>query len=200
MIQYRIPSWWSLIQITLKLLTMHVIIDVSKGLPWKIDKQQNNQAIGAIWFFCNYHNNTEGWSDAITRKCLECRWLLRRSGSLFGNRIYRPQIRNGSCVALHQGCLVHYGDVIMGAIASQITSLTIVYSTIYLNADQGKHQRSASLAFLWGIHRRPVNSPLQWPLTRKMFPFDDVIMRRKTSPFHFIDYVLCLREKVSWHN
>ena len=47
----------------------------------------------------------------------------------------------------------HYDDVIMSTIASQITSLTIVYSTIYSGADQSKHQSSASLAFVWGIHR-----------------------------------------------
>ena len=71
----------------------------------------------------------------------------------------------------------HYGDAIMGVIASQITSLTIVCSTVYSHAYQRKHQSSASLAFLWGIHRGPVNSPHKWPVTRKMFPFDDVIMR-----------------------
>ena len=71
---------------------------------------------------------------------------------------------------------VHYDDVIMGEIASQITSLTIVYSAVYLDADQRKHQSSASLAFVRGIHRGPVNSPHKWPVTRKMFPFDDVIM------------------------
>ena len=70
----------------------------------------------------------------------------------------------------------HYDDVIMGAIASQITSLTIVYSTVYSGADHSKHQSSASLAFVWGIHRGPVNSPHTWPVTRKLFPFDDVIM------------------------
>ena len=70
----------------------------------------------------------------------------------------------------------HYGDVTMGAIASQITSLTIVYSTVYSDADQSKHQSSASLAFVWGIHRGPVNSPHKGPVTRKMFLFDDVIM------------------------
>ena len=64
----------------------------------------------------------------------------------------------------------------IGAVASQITSLTIVYSTVYSDADQRKHQSSASLAFVWGIHRGPVNSPHKWPVTRKMFPFDDVIM------------------------
>ena len=47
----------------------------------------------------------------------------------------------------------HYDDVIMGTIASQITSLTSVYSTVYSGADQSKHQSSASLAFVWGIHR-----------------------------------------------
>ena len=52
------------------------------------------------------------------------------------------------------GTLVdHYDDVIMGTIASHITSLTSVYSTVYSGADQSKHQSSASLAFVWGIHR-----------------------------------------------
>ena len=65
----------------------------------------------------------------------------------------------------------------MAAMASQITSLMVVYSTVYSGADQRKHQSSASLAFVWGIHRGPVNSPHKWPVTvRKMFPFDDVIM------------------------
>ena len=49
--------------------------------------------------------------------------------------------------------LNHYCDVIMGAIASQITSLTIVYSAVYSDVYQRKHQSSASLAFVWGIHR-----------------------------------------------
>ena len=75
--------------------------------------------------------------------------------------------------------LNHYDDAILGVIASLITSLTIVYSTVYSDADQRKHQSSASLAFVWGIHRWPVNSPHKWPVTRKMFPFDDVIMRRQ---------------------
>ena len=66
----------------------------------------------------------------------------------------------------------------MGVIVSQITSLTIVYSTVYSDADQRKHQSSESLAFVGGIHRGPVNSPHKWPVTRKMFPFHDVIMIR----------------------
>ena len=70
----------------------------------------------------------------------------------------------------------HYCDVIMGGVASQITSLTIVYSTVYSDADQRRHQSSTSLAFVRGIHRGPVNSPHKWPVTWKLFPFDDVIM------------------------
>ena len=65
----------------------------------------------------------------------------------------------------------------MSTIASEITSLTIVYSTVYPGADQRKHQSSASLAFVRGIHRGPVNSPHKGPVTRKMFPSDDVIMQ-----------------------
>ena len=53
----------------------------------------------------------------------------------------------------------------------------IVYSTVYSGVDQSKHQSSASLAFVWGIHRWPVNSPHKWPVTRKMFPLDNAIMR-----------------------
>ena len=42
--------------------------------------------------------------------------------------------------------------------------------------DERKHQSSASLAFVRGIHRGPVNSSHKWPITQKMFPFDDVII------------------------
>ena len=47
---------------------------------------------------------------------------------------------------------------------------------VYSGADQSKHQSSASLAFVWGIHRGPVNSPHKWPVTQKMFSIDDVII------------------------
>ena len=73
------------------------------------------------------------------------------------------------------GC-VHYGYVIMSAMTSQITILKIVYSIVYSGADQRKYQSSASLAFVRGIHR--------WhkgPVTRKMSPFDDVIVLWKSD-------------------
>ena len=64
----------------------------------------------------------------------------------------------------------------MSTVAFKITSLTIVYSTVCSGVDQRKHQRSASLASVLGIHRGQVNSPNKRPVTRTMFPFDDVIM------------------------
>ena len=68
--------------------------------------------------------------------------------------------------------LKHYN----GAMVSQITGVSIVCLTVGSDTDQRKHQSSASLAIVWGIHRWPVNSPHKRPVTRKMFPFDEVMM------------------------
>ena len=81
----------------------------------------------------------------------------------------------------------HNSDVIISAMAFQITSPMTVYSTVYSGTDQRKHQSSASLAFVRGIHRWPMNSPHKGPVTRKMFPFDDVIMWRS----HLYTVLLC---------
>ena len=67
----------------------------------------------------------------------------------------------------------------MTMLASQITSLPVVCSIVYSDVNQRKHQSSASLAFVREIHRGPVNFPHKWPVTRKMFPFDDVIMKSR---------------------
>ena len=65
-------------------------------------------------------------------------------------------------------CL-HYNDVIMSTMVSQITSLTIVYSTFYSRCRSKRHQSSASLTFMWGIHRWPLHYPHKGPVTWKMF-------------------------------
>ena len=106
-------------------------------------------------------------------------WLLPvqvREAEYFGCSV-RPGC-NGfvSFVCLFSPGWVHYSDDIMGAMASQITSPTIACSTDISRVDQRKHQSSAPLAFLREIHQWPVNSQHKWPVTRKMFPFDDVIM------------------------
>ena len=65
--------------------------------------------------------------------------------------------------------IYHGDDVKMSAMASQINSLTIVYSIVYSGTDERKHQSSAALAFVRGSHRRPVNSPHKWAVTQKIF-------------------------------
>ena len=68
-----------------------------------------------------------------------------------------------------------YNDVIMSMMSSQITGISIVCSTVGSDADQRNHQSSASLAFVRGLHRWPMNSPHKGPVTRKMYSFDAVI-------------------------
>ena len=79
----------------------------------------------------------------------------------------------------------HYNGVKIGAMASQITGLPIVYLTVYSGGDQRKDQSSASLAFVWVIHRWPVNSPHKWPVTRKIFPFDESSWVKNIKPTDF---------------
>ena len=79
----------------------------------------------ALLFFYSITGDNNSWSIAMTTEL----------GNVSTSKLY------------------HYIDVIMTTMASQITSLAVVYSTVYSDADQRKHQSSASLAFLWGIHR-----------------------------------------------
>ena len=88
----------------------------------------------------------------------------------------------------------YYTDVIMDAMASQINSVSIVYSTVCSGQDQRKHKKSASLAFVRRIHRWPVNSPHKVPVTRKMSPFYDVITkisRNLCDTLWYISYIWC---------
>ena len=73
--------------------------------------------------------------------------------------IFHTMICNGNPTALINTLTSnHYNDVIMSAMVSQITGFAIVYSTVYSGIDQRKLQSTASLAFVWGIHRWQVNS------------------------------------------
>ena len=123
--------------------------------------------------------------------------MLRLKLNHVSKRDPRPLLDNSLTSAA--GC--HYNEVIMGSMAFQITSLTIVFSTGYSGADQRKHQSSASLAFCW-----PVNSPHKRPVTRNMFPFDDVItwkyLINDTKQIYIISkqykfqYIACLKQIV----
>ena len=102
-----------------------------------------------------------------------CPWSDHWNPIWLAVNVSQMLLKASPCTAVY---LTRYSDGIMGAIASQITSLTVVYSMVYSDADQRKHPSSASLAFVRGIHRWPVNAPHKWPVARKMFPYDDVIM------------------------
>ena len=110
-------------------------------------------------------------------------------------RLFSAEYRFSVATGKHGGCRLRNRKISvdtislqwrqMGPMASQITSLTIVYSIVYSGADQRKQQSSASLAFVRGIHRGPTNSPHKWLVTRKMLPFDDVIMGRSGACIHW---------------
>ena len=111
--------------------------------------------------------NIAGISDfmiLITRNYMK--WLSDQS-----SRSYHDMNIDHKSVWCIPTIVLHYSNVIMSTMASQITSPTSVYSTVYLGADQRKHQSFVSLAFVRGIPLSPVNSPYKGPVTRKMFPF-----------------------------
>ena len=95
----------------------------------------------------------------------------------------------------------HYTDIIMGTIASQITSLTIGLLNHLFKRRSKKTSKLRSLAFVWGIHRGPVNSPHKWPVTRKMFPFDDIIMYTQycLGYDHFVPFLSFHFRAVEWY-
>ena len=105
-----------------------------------------------LWCFRWFFTGTNGWVN--NRHAGD----LRRHGAHYDvtvminfSGIWITQQTNENAFPAFR--LKHYNDVIMTTMASQITSLTVVYSTVYSDADQRKHQSSASLAFVWGIHR-----------------------------------------------
>ena len=109
--------------------------------------------------------------DTYIYVCGGNRWISIHTYLLIGDKeIEGTMCILGRCYMLQIMAFassIFLNDVIIGTIASQITSLIIVHSTVYSYADQGKHQSSAS----------PVNFPHTRPVTRKMFPFDDVFMK-----------------------
>ena len=113
---------------------------------------------------------------------LQCLYVLREHWVLSSNFVTRNNGFKGPSITVFCGpwCVHrlpdtgrshngHNNDVIMSAMASRITSLTTVYSSVYSGADQRKCQSSASLAFVRGIYRWQVNSTHKGPVTRKRF-------------------------------
>ena len=120
----------------------------------------------------------DGWSLGYDISVIAREAVSWKSASVSDNS---SRSRSELCVFVHEWAF-HYSDVMMSARASHITGVSIVYSTVCSGADQGKYQSSASLTFVRGIHRWPVNSPHKGLVTRKVFPFDDVIMISRLEP------------------
>ena len=95
---------------------------------------------------------------------------------------------------------LHYHDDIISARESQITSLTIVYWSVYSGADQRKHQSSAPLAFVSWIHRRPVISPHKGSVTRKIFPFDIVTLKVGVCCMRMLFFIHVWKNKSTLHS
>ena len=126
------------------------------------------------------------FSQLLNKKWQRYRWKTECSlFSIILSQAYAFDLRISTTSARWWHHALHHGDIMMSAMASQITSLTIAYLTVYSDANQRKHQSSASLAFVRGIHRWPVNFPHKGPVTRKMFPFDDVIMETLSAVLAF---------------
>ena len=139
-----------------------------QAFSWNVDHILLNISLFGIWLSTSFHTSRQSthWID----------FLLY---------IYSTQF--------------HYSGVIMNVMASQITGVSILCLTVGSDTDQRKkwklcvtglcekHQSSVSLAFVLGIHWWQVNSPHKGPVTRKMFPFDDVIMSKEV----FISFIKC---------
>ena len=150
-----------------------------RGIPYT--KADDTELFSLICTWVKGWVNNREFGDLRRHRAHYDCFVMVMIRSLWYNLVHLLIIFSVALLALGQSIAAvtakyHCNDVIMSAMVSQITSPTIVCSTVYSGADPRKHQSSASLAFVRGIHRWPVNSPHKWPVTRKMFPFDDVIM------------------------
>ena len=126
---------------------------------------------------------------------------------LFGRNKHQKQpssehINSSLRQYIHYTCS-HYSDVIMSMMASHTTGILVVYWNVCSGADKKNTKAPRHLAFVRGIHRWTVSTPHQGPVTRKMFPFDNVIMyttwwahsiKRSNRLFsHIMPHLACLR-------
>ena len=139
-----------------------------KGIhQWPVDLSQkgNSNAKNVSIWWC--HNDAGQHPN-----------LLSQLHGMFTIDFFSPSVPEvkGNVISALYNLPLHYSNVIISVMVSQITSISIVHSTVCSGTDQRNHQSSATLTFVRGIHRWAVNSPHKGSVTRKMFPFDDVIM------------------------
>ena len=129
---------------------------------------------GLAWKAVSLHFYGKPWHISAAAILISPAWGCHVTSTLSGY----PVIIVAFVSYMYSGHAYRFSDVMMSAMASQITCVWIVCPTVYSGADQRKHQSPASLAFVRGIYRWPVDSSHRGPATRKIFPFDDVIMSR----------------------
>ena len=156
------------------------------NFPWNVF-QRVQLKICQYWFlqWCATKPSLEAMMAYFTDTCMHP-WINtlrpRQNGCHFPYDILKYTFLNENVWILIKISLKfvpkgpHYSDVIMGVMGTQITSIMIVNLAVYSGADQQIYQSSASLPFVRGFRRWPVNSPHKEPITRKMYPFDDIIM------------------------
>ena len=162
-------------------LRRRVIIFGSERAAWV--SRRMDCRIGVIEFYVSANNNqvtqiTCHVCGFICYLCVELKLMIKtRSLSNQALKSAHPSLLSSRCwpwgVFIRAGQPLQHGQVRDSNLA---WGRHVVYSTIYSVAHLRKHQSSASLAFVREIHRWPMNSPHKWTVTRKMVPFDDVIM------------------------
>ena len=124
-----------------------VMLRVTTAIKFTYPLISGHSILGSV--LCNEIPFAVSETNIVIRKC-DTSPIAIRAGS---NKVYI--CRNASRDIFMEN---HYSGVIMSKLLSQITGVWIVCSTLCSWADQRKHQSLASLAFVRGIHRRPVVS------------------------------------------
>ena len=171
------------------MLRFDLILGISCHLVQSFGKPHSSRSIGSEWGICKNKNTGNRQTTSKHNKTKQQILSPLYATSLHPHsRLSRKNVAAISvdswiiyihtCYVMHAVTWFwsHYSDVMMSAMVSQTTTVSIVCPTVGSGSEQRKHQSSASLAFVWGIHGRPVNSSNRRPVTRKVFPFDDVIV------------------------
>ena len=124
-------------------------------IGWRVHYQC--QKFKKVTYFLSFYNRCALW---VLSKV-----YIQLFISIYSYLYHNAHLSKSCCYDVHRE---HYSNDIMGAMASQIIKFTVVYTTIYSGADQRKHQSSASLAFMWRIHRWPMSSPHKGPVIQKI--------------------------------
>ena len=154
---------------------------------WEILKDARSNLIflaSFIYLSSKLYLYLQGWTEPVVR-CFY-RTVFWLPGNYVESYFFHSQRHR---FTRHPWKQLHYSDVIVSPMASWVTGVSSVYLTVWSGVDQWKQQSSASLAPVRGIHRWPGNSSHKGPVTRIMFPFDDVIV----LIFHMRPYIiLCI--------